>query len=245
VKLSQAMTLLKATEYHQKNRQAEVFNLADIGAEAEAILEAARQESRQLISQARTSIEEQRRQAQAHGREEGYAKGLEEGRQQGHQQALTEARQKFEQQSRETLEALKNLFQQFEQSKDQLLWQAEQHTVELAQAIAEKVTRQIGILHPAATTENVRAALELAAHRTSIVVRINPAVRAHLEQMQAGGDVLPADWKNIHFEKDESITPGGCVVETEQGSVDAQIETQLQRIAESLLINSAEQPEQG
>jgi flagellar assembly protein FliH len=239
------MTLLKATDYNRKAQQAEIFNLSDIGAEAQVILESARRESRRLMEQARASIEADRLQALSQGREEGAVKGFEQGRQDGHQQALAEARQRFDQQSREAFEALKILFRQFEQCKDQLLWQAEQHTVELAQAIAEKVTKKIGLLHPAAAAENVKAALELTGRRTGVVVRINPAVLEHLERMQAGNDTVGPVWKNIRFEKDEKITPGGCVVETEQGGVDAQVETQLQRIAESLLIQPTDQTDKG
>jgi len=36
--------------------------------------------------------------------------------------------------------------------------------------------------------------------------------------------------ENVHFEADAAITTGGCVVETNFGTVDARIESQLDQI---------------
>jgi flagellar biosynthesis/type III secretory pathway protein FliH len=38
------------------------------------------------------------------------------------------------------------------------------------------------------------------------------------------------------FREDESIIPGGCIVETEVGTIDAQIDTQLKAIKKALNI---------
>ena len=45
--------------------------------------------------------------------------------------------------------------------------------------------------------------------------------------------------EHVHLVDDASVTPGGCVVTSGQGVIDAQIDTQLRRIVELLVPDSA------
>ena len=41
---------------------------------------------------------------------------------------------------------------------------------------------------------------------------------------------------DIHTDQQEPITPGGCIISADQGQIDAWLETQIERIADELII---------
>lgn len=66
-----------------------------------------------------------------------------------------------------------------------------------------------------------------------VIVRLNPSDYSNL--FQNINDVnLDDSFAKIKFEKDERIEPGGCLVETEIGNVDARISTQLAELKKYL-----------
>jgi flagellar biosynthesis/type III secretory pathway protein FliH len=94
----------------------------------------------------------------------------------------------------------------------------------LAVRIAEKILARELALSPAAVVDVVRAALAAAAHRTPLVVRVHPddvaAVRAARPEL------------DVHA--DPSIGRGGCLVDTEVGTIDARLDVQLAAIERAL-----------
>ena len=238
------MVLLKAAEFEKKDREKTAFfNLNDIAEEARQIIASARQEAEQLLDQAHTEIERRFEEAQQQGYQAGYEKGGVEGRKEGQRQAFEEAQTTFSRESAQTIEALNNVLQEFAGFKDKLLWRAEQDTIALALDIAGKVVkRKIEKSSDSAdvTAENVKAALELIARNTDVIVKINPGHLEHLEKMASKNKQDLGKFNSIRFEPDESITLGGCVVNTEHGRIDGRLETQIERITEQLLMDTQE-----
>jgi flagellar biosynthesis/type III secretory pathway protein FliH len=70
-----------------------------------------------------------------------------------------------------------------------------------------------------------------------ILVRVAPADLAYLRE---AGALPRLEGRRVQLAADESIVPGGCRVEAERGSWDCQIETQLQRIEETLRASIAD-----
>ena len=175
------------------------------------------------------------RQAEQEGYQAGLEKGLSEGRQTGQEQAFKEAQETFGRESREVLAALQTAWQQFDQRKEELMWRAEQGTVVLAVAIAEKVVKQTGLLRREAATENVKAALSLLAQTTNVVVKLNARDLEHLTKLAGENEKVLGRYAGIKVEADEGIEPGGCLLVTSVGEIDGQLETQVKRIADELL----------
>jgi flagellar assembly protein FliH len=76
--------------------------------------------------------------------------------------------------------------------------------------------------------------LELAAGSQSLKVYLSPQDHAALgKQIEALARQL-TNLTPAEILPHESVTPGGCVVQTEFGVIDQQIESQLARIAEEL-----------
>ncbi|PIU55892.1 MAG: flagellar assembly protein FliH, partial [Deltaproteobacteria bacterium CG07_land_8_20_14_0_80_38_7] len=67
-----------------------------------------------------------------------------------------------------------------------------------------------------------------------ITVRLNPQdYKTIIENQFEFKDVLDRT-KRLHFKEDDTIAQGGCIVETEVGTIDAQIQTQMEAIRKAL-----------
>jgi flagellar assembly protein FliH len=232
------MVLLKAAEFNQATTGNRVFNLNDIADEAQNILETARRESEALLKQARKDIARDRQKAREEGYCAGYEQGMQQGGKEGHEQALQEARKEFDQSSAVVCECLQAICAAFDRNKNELLWRAEQNAVALIIAIARKVVKRAGLFNRNVAVENIKSALELLHKTTNVIVKVNPQDAEHLETMVQSAPSPFAAYSGISFEKDENIEAGGCRLITEQGRIDGQLDTQIDRIAEELLTTS-------
>ena len=138
------------------------------------------------------------------------------------EQRLTPARQRLEASIRE-LAAL----------REQLYRSAEQDLVKLAFAIAAKVIRREVRLDRDIVSTLVRISLEKISQATTAHVRLNPDDYHHLASAQADGE--SGFGAGVVLVEDDSVEPGGCIVETDAGDVDARIDVQLQEISENIL----------
>ena len=106
----------------------------------------------------------------------------------------------------------------------------------MALAIAEKVTKLSSRGNYEIARDNVKAALALVTKTTDLVVRVNAQDVKHLEELAASPDNVLGKYKRIRFETDESIEAGGCVLDSESGRVDGQLQNQIDRLANELLV---------
>lgn len=122
-----------------------------------------------------------------------------------------------------------------EAMREKFYKEAEPDIVKLVMAIAEKVIGNIVNERPEVIRDVVRQALERSLG-DRITVRVNPE---DLKKIHDGNyefrDVLDRT-KRLHFKEDETVSKGGCIVETEVGTIDAQIETQMEAIKKALEI---------
>lgn len=196
------------------------FHFDDVG---RSYLDRVRSEAARIIAEAREEAAKIK------------AKATEDGRQAAIQAAQTSLAKRLDQQLQSVLSALNQAAQSIAHSRHAWQQHWEQHTVELATAIASRICRGQLTRRPEITLDWIREALELAAGNAEIVLRLHPdddtALASHAETIakQLTG---AAPLKII---ADESIGPGGCRVETQFGTLDQQLEAQLARIQEELL----------
>ncbi len=111
---------------------------------------------------------------------------------------------------------------------------AEPEMIRLVMDIAEKVIGRIAAENPDLIRSVVRQALERALG-DRITVSLNPEdYRSLMSGEHEFGDVVDRT-KRLMFREDEAVAKGGCVVETEVGTIDARIETQLAAIRKALI----------
>ena len=198
------------------------YNLVDMAGRADEYLDQVRQEAAKIVAEAEQEATSIRMQAQEDGRAEAEA---------AVDRLLNE---KVAEQMGSLRPALESAVRQIEDARQDWMRHWEQSAVALASAIAGRIVRkQLGEA-PEISMEWIREALQMTAGSSQVVVRLNPndleALRAQIEQVVGAFRPLAS----ARLEPDESISPGGCRVETEFGSVDQQLETQLDRIAEEL-----------
>ena len=229
------MAVMKALEFEQNSQEKGCFNLKDIAREAQAIIENAQREKQRILQQGQQELNQLRETAKTEGFQQGYDKGTAQGQKEGLEQALEQAQNDFRSNSENLVNALTNICGHFDQEKSRILWQAEQATVALAVAIARKVVKNVAELSAQVALENVKAALELTSKTTKLTVRVNPKDWDHLQEMLRCQNSPLGDYCNITFEKEAAVSPGSCRLFTGQGSVDADLDKQIDRIAAELL----------
>jgi flagellar assembly protein FliH len=163
------------------------------------------------------------------------AKATEDGKQAAIAAVEATLRSRLEQQLKSGLAALAAAAREITQSRHAWQQRWETHAVELSAAIAKRLCRRELSREPQIKLAWVREALTLAAGNAQITLRLNPADQAALrEQIETITQQL-AGLAPVRFVADEAISPGGCRVDTEFGSLDQQLEAQLARITEELL----------
>ena len=215
------------------------FSMADIERQAKLIVVRARQQADQLLAAARTEAEGLKRSAsaagQAEGRRRGLSQGLEEGARAGQKQALDEHRLQLQ----HAFEALTTAMNEIEQHRADLEASALVEVVQLALAIARRVTKRQAILDPAVLVANLQEAMKLVVAKTGVRIAIHPSQR---ETLDAALPQLLLAWPalaHVQVVEDAALAPGGCKVLGEHGQVEADLDMQLDRIAAELLPDSA------
>ncbi len=214
------------------------FNLNDIEAEGRRTMAAARKQAETVLSGAHAEAARIREAAGCGGREEGFAQGLEEGRRAGQEEAFRQAAARFAEQQAGVVEACRRAITEFNEQKSRLHAAARADVLKLAVTIARRVVKCVEAVRPlaeAAAAANAAEALELIGPQTDAVVRVNPADRQAIETFAATVLQAAQEGRHVTVLADESVAPGGCILTTAEGQVDATLDKQVDRIAELLI----------
>lgn len=110
---------------------------------------------------------------------------------------------------------------------------AEPEVIKLVMAIAEKVIGRLAQENSELIFTVVRQALEKEIG-DRLTVRMNPADYKNIMAGDHEFKEVMDRTKRLVFREDESIACGGCIVETEVGTIDARLETQLAAIKKAM-----------
>lgn len=117
--------------------------------------------------------------------------------------------------------------------RDRLLRDAEREVVRLALAVARKILGRELAASPDTVVELAAAGLAEARARREVVLRVSPADAAVIRAAEGklAAILLRAP---LRVQEDPAVAPGGAVVETEAGRIDAGIECQLAAVARAV-----------
>ena len=165
--------------------------------------------------------------------EEGRRKGIEEGR----RIERLEQAQRIEELEKRRIEQAARLSEQVAQERDNFLHAVEPEVVRLALRIAQRILAREVQVDPLSLTGAVRIALGQLADQTAVRVRV-PANDATLwtETLER----LPNLRTRPTVVADEKLEPGECQLETECGSADLSIQSQLREISQAIFGGSIE-----
>ena len=205
----------------------------------------------QLESEAvklKTQLKENEETARVNGYEEGKKTGYDEGHSQGYadgeMKAMLDYTEKVQRESEiqlgtklETLlPALNTMIDRLDTAKQSFLQHWEQSAVQIAGAIAAKaINRELPEM-PDVPIRLLREALELGTGSTSIRIRLNDE---DYEALRPQIDILVREMtRSVATEivGDVTVSRGGCILETPQGSIDNRVESRLARIEEELCL---------
>ena len=230
------MGILKAGEVESSTAAAAgrivKLELRDFEAQAHAALDAAQREASRIVADAQA----QREAIQVEACEQGRAEGFRQGFEHGSDLAREEAMERYEQELTLLMNALTSATASLDLARRQIEPAALADAVELAIAIAERVTRRRGLIDPAVLRENVRAAMQLTSRSAAgIRIAIHPSQSATLAEMRSALQMEFPQLAGAEILEDSQIDPGGCRIHTARGRIDADLKSQLDRIASKLL----------
>jgi len=121
----------------------------------------------------------------------------------------------------------------------QVLEQAENEIVALALKIAEKIIGRDLERAPDLVVEICANAIENVRAAQQIVVRVNPKDAAILREHKRRMMELIGRVKEIAIKEDADVARYGCIIETDSGTIDAQLATQLEMLTNVLVRDPA------
>ena len=225
--------------------QARPFSMADIENHARGMLLRARKQAEELLAAAQGDAEAMWQRAKAEGFAEGKQEGVLKGREEGLKLGKDQAYKEQSAQLTGLVGTLTTLTTELNHHRLALESHGVEDVIHLAIAIAERVTKQRGVLDPAVAVANVTEALKLVSHASDVRIAVHPSQKLALEQALP---VLRMHWpqlQHVQLLEDEALAPGGCRLYTMQGQVDGDLDEQLRRIVADLLpSNDQSQSEQ-
>lgn len=184
------------------------------GAEAARLLAAARAEATEVLSEARRRCVALEAEARAQGHAAGWAEGLAEGR----RRAEAEARGLLTEALRTRQRALAE--------RRRLLDAVEGEVAALVLAVAQRILQREVEQAPEGVVALVRDLCRRA--EGPAVARVHPGLAPMLEA-EAAGLALP-----LTVRPDATVSPGGVILETAEGLLDATLEGRLERLGQAL-----------
>jgi flagellar assembly protein FliH len=198
------------------------YHFSDMETQAENYLQDVRRRVQQIVDEAHRHADAIRKQAEQEGR----------------QAALAAVRDVLDRrvtaQMETLLPALRECIDAVHHARQTWMNHWERSAVRVATAIARKVIRRELSRQPDIAGDLVRETLELAGGNGEITLRLNPTDHENLGQQIEAWTAELARLAPTHIVADPEISLGGCRLETCFGSIDQQVETQLQRIEEEL-----------
>jgi len=169
---------------------------------------------------------------------EGENTGYEEGLQKGFQKGENTAKEEYG----PLLDTLNNLIRDLSEFRKMMYPKVEKEMVEVIVGLTKKILRHEMNLREDSVKQMILLATNSVIDKENMVIRIHPSDKKHAEAFSPELQSLFGEIKNINFEAHPGIQKGGCVIETNFGTVDAGID-QLEEQIEKILKLSPSVPE--
>lgn len=238
------MPLIPAAESDTVLRSAIVLDLGDIAAQGEKLKAQAKREAERIVAEARAERARLVEGAAEEGRRAGFEQGLAEGRAEGERQGREAAAAEAAAQLESVQAGFEKALSEFEAVRDGMLREARADLLQLAMAIARRITRRMVEVDAHAAARQLEGALEHVAAGSSLVIEVSARERdAALAAIPAIGARVGGAGSHVEVVSREDLAPGDVVVRVRGrgggGEIDARIEAQLERLAAQLVPGEA------
>ncbi len=188
-------------------------------ADAQKIIEEANAKAAEMEKEVRQKLDDERKEAQEQGREQGREEGYAEGKAEVDR----------------LIERTQTVLERAQDKRGEILAEAEQQIVDLVLLIARKVIKIISENQRNVIISNVIQSLRKIKSKGNVIIRVNMADLKLATEHKQEFISLMENVKSIQIVEDTTVDPGGCIIETEFGEIDARISSQLAELESKIL----------
>lgn len=206
--------------------QAPPASIEALRAEADEILTSAQAEAAELIEDARVQAEALR--------EAAWQEGHHEGKIAARVAVEAEVHAEWESRKNALRSELERIGAEIADAREQLWQRQESEMVALTLAIARQVVKTEVQQNPEVIRQIIANAIRRVTDKENLRIRVSIADSFKVKEMR--DDLLEVidGLRHLEIIDDRRITDGGCVIETNAGTIDAKIETQFGEVARAL-----------
>jgi flagellar assembly protein FliH len=187
--------------------------------EAEKIIAEAKEKAKEIENDSRSAFESERKEAAEQGRIAGREAGFAEGK------AEVER----------LIQRTQVVLERAQDKRGEILAETEQEIIDLVLLISRKVIKVISENQRNVVISNVVQALRKVKGRGNIIIRVNMVdVKLTTEHIKDFIQLVEGS-KSLQVVEDSTVDPGGCIVETDFGEIDARISSQLAELETKIL----------
>lgn len=228
-------------ELEKARREADKLRI-DAANEAENIMQSAREdvaamrqqlamEQAKMREDGKVALEESKKEGfsagYSSGEEAGYKKGYDDGYGKGKNAAMDE--------TRGTINMMGEVLEQLKAYHSQILEDSQADIARMAISVAKKILQKEIMTDPMTVAGVVKGALSKVAFKKHFIIHVNPL---DLEVIQSSGPKVKEmliNAETIQFKASPQVEAGGCIVQTEAGTVDAQISRQVSEVEQAIM----------
>jgi flagellar assembly protein FliH len=212
-----------ALDYLIQKKQGSDFVMSDVLRQTTGVAEIEKNSEEQ-------KIEDRALEKVAILQEEAYAQGFELGQAEGFKDAFQKATSEIN----TGLEQVYQLIEKIGKIKEELVHQNETHIMTMIYQIAEKIAFDHIDSKPEIILSVIKKSIETAQADEDITVSVAPTQIQFLENMKTQNNQEFDFLKNIKLQPVVGIEPGGCIVETNYGVIDARIPERTSKLWEEI-----------
>ena len=198
--------------------------------ECETLKQQARNEASRIIAEANEKakkIEDGSVEIFEKGRKEAEEQGLAAGKEAGYAEGKAEVDR--------LIHRVQTVLERANSRRAEILLETEQEIIDLVLLITRKVVKVISESQRNIIISNVAQALRKVKGRGNMIIRVNMAdlklttehTKEFIQRMEGV--------KSIQVAEDSTVDPGGCIIETDFGEIDARISSQLAELETKIL----------
>jgi flagellar assembly protein FliH len=167
---------------------------------------------RDTLDKAKAQALEIRETAEKEAHDKGHAEGFKQGE--------LDAREEFQ----PCLKSAEDIIQELSEFRKKMYSKVEREMIEMVVSLVKKVIHFELSTKDDSIQEMIRLAVQSVLDKESMTIKINPADKEHAENFRPELQHLFGEIKNISFEASTGIEQGGCIIETNFGTVDARMD---------------------
>ena len=141
----------------------------------------------------------------------------------------------------EFAERLARAVAELRRTGERLAEQTTADALEMAVLIARRIIEGELASNPAALTGLIRSAVARLGESRKIQLRLHPSDAANVEAAGDGGPLAGVAIARVEIRPDATLSPGDCIVDGEQGTVDGRVATRLEEVRRILTRALAEE----